>query len=276
MMAKKILNCMRLVLFLLCSLAANASQVPDFHNLDNTKNAVILMSSRHSGSNLVCGCLSAITRKPISWLEWGYKVFAADSKFKLQPSYNRLHLLLICEEPLLYRLHDDYEKIGRIPSSSNRLIFVTRNPKELLFREWKDRSDFVFAEQFLNDYLKMFEIYDKWEAQNRYLVFYEDLIRHQNEILLELLTFMEEKPLFYEDYQMYREHYLNSLLDSYKAQHEDNFGGASVQNGPQEIYYSKSVPIQPLLEIDTYLESKNPLIWEKYLNRFRSVIKPLP
>lgn len=264
---------MRFLFFLFCTLAGYASQVPDFHNLNNTKNAVIFMSSKRSGSNLVSGSLLAITRKPISWLEWGYRVFEPGSKFRAHLSYNRLGLPLVSEEPLLYRLHYDFEKIKKIPPATNRLIFVTRNPKELIFREhYPDPSsfDFSFAEEFLHNYLKAFEIYDRWQPENRFLVFYEDFIASGDEILLQLLSFMGEKPLFFDDYLMHRQEYLNTLLTSYGIQHARKRGGASCRNGPQEIYYSKEIARETLLQIDTYIKSKAPLIWERYLKRFRT------
>lgn len=267
---------MRFMIFLLCTFAGYASQIPNFQHLESTRGAVIFLSSKRSGTNLISGSLIAITRKPVSWLQWGNRVFETGSKLREHPSYNRLGLPLVSQEPLMYRTHDDFEKLRKIPSHANRLIFVTRNPKELIFRKFSlqnsnyDAPDLSLIDEFLNSYIEAFAIYDAWEPQNRYLVFYEDFIRDGDQILLSLLDFMGEKPLFFEDYQMHKEEYLNDLLDSYKAQHEKNRGGASSEDGPKEIYYTKTAPVEALLQIDACIEKRAPLIWERYLKRFRT------
>lgn len=266
-------------LMLLVTLVLEASQIPDFHNLSNTKGAIILMSTKRSGSNLVSGSLSAITRKPISWIEWENRIFESDSKFKTHMSYNRLKLPLISDQPLLYRTHHQFEKLKQIPSHLNQLIFVTRNPKELIFREFflikpgQEILDSGFIEEFLKTYLLSFEIYEAWDRQNRLLVFYEDFICHSDEMLLSILAFMREKPLFFEDYCLHREEYVARLLESYKIQHKRTNGGASSIKSCKAIYYTMNVPIEMLLHIDAYLEKEAPLIWKKYLKRFKTDIR---
>ena len=263
---------MRICFFFL-AIIAGASEVPDFNHLSNTRGATIFLSTERSGSNLISTSLAAITRKPISWLHWKTSVFEPNSERKQQPAYNRLHLPLITDQPLLYRTHGAFEELRQIPSYANRLIFMTRNPKELIFRKFSLQSpqeapDLLFVEDFLKKYLTAFEMYEAWDENTRMLVFYEDFIGRGDEILLELLSFMGEKLLFFEDYRMHREEYLARLLESYKEQHQKVAGGLSSRDGPTAIYYTKNAPMETLLQIDAYIERKAPLIWKKYLKRF--------
>ena len=62
-----------------------------------------------------------------------------------------------------------------------------------------------------------------------------------NETLLEILQFMEEEPLFLEDFLINEQVYLARLLHSYTNQHVHNFGGSSSKKGPKAIHYTKNI-----------------------------------
>jgi hypothetical protein len=243
--------------------------------MSQTKGVVFFLSTKRSGSNWVSGSLAAITRKPISWVHWQRRCFDPNDLCRKNLSYNRLELPLVSEIPLLYRTHRVLFELTQVPSEQNKLIFVTRNPKELLFREFflkfpsLDRPDSTFVETFLQPYLSNFEFYDSWSTENRRLVFYEDFIEQEDEILLQLLHFMGEDPTYLDDFQMNKQEYMSRLLDTYRQQHTHNLGGASVMGKPNAIHYTKDVSPEVLKEIDEYIKSASPAIWEKYLQRFQ-------
>jgi hypothetical protein len=263
-------------LFLIPFTILYASSVPNFKELDKTQDAVFFLSTPRSGTNLVSASLSAITRKPISWISWKEKIFKPNTPLKDHPSYNRLGLPLVTEEPLFYRTHDDFLQLNQIPSRCNKLIFITRNPKELLFRKFLTQNssekipDRKFIKEYLDKYLQTFQVYDSWFSANRSLVFYEDFIRRGDEILLELVQFMGEKPTHLLDFQTNKEKYMSMLLASYQEQHKTVLGGLSARRGPTEIYYTKNAPLEVLTYIDDYIKKTAPNIWEKYLTRFQS------
>lgn len=265
------------VFYLLCPcLSIFASEVIDFNDAGNNKNMIFFLSTPKSGSNVITGCLSAITRKPISWFNWGDSILDSSSEHRDHISYNRLGLTLISDTPLLYRTHFQFDKLMQVPSEINKLIFVTRNPKELIYRKFflqaspLENPDAQFIEDFLIRYLKAFEVYEAWNPNNRRLIFYEDFIAHDNEILLQLLQFMEEPPIFLEDFIINKQEYISRLLESYAQQHKRNFGGSSSKNGPKEIYYTNNASPENLRFIDEYLKKKKPKIWNKYLKRFKT------
>ena len=268
---------MRKTIFLfLLHFSLYGSEVPDFKNINRSKNVVFFLSTPKSGTNLVSGSLSAITRKPISWLRWKMKIFNPSLEYTQDPSYNRLELPLVSDKPLMYRTHYDFEELMKVSSCWNKLIFLTRNPKELLFRRFflesssTENPDIQFIENFLSGYLQAFKVFDGWFSENKCLVFYEDFISCGDEILLDLLKFMDEEPNFIDDYQQHKEEYTSKLLNSYAQQHTHNAGGSSSINGPKTIHYTKDVSFEALACIDEYIKTKEPLIWEKYLKRFQS------
>jgi hypothetical protein len=234
------------VLFLLLGIFLFASEIPVWNNIGRSEGVVFFLTTPKSGSNLISGSLSAITRKPVSWLIWREKIFDSKTVLKEHPSYNRLSLPLVSDQPILYRTHYDFSQLIKVNSSCNRLIFATRNPKELLFRsffldseaEFPDQS---FIDEFLESYLAAFEVYDQWESENKKIVFYEDFIVRSDEILLELLDFIQEPATYWGDYQLHKEEYLEKLLKSYKTQHVGNRGGSSSRGSPQPIYYTASI-----------------------------------
>lgn len=266
---------------LLLNFAIYGSEIPRMDRIWKSKNVTFFLSTTRSGSNLVTASLSAISRKPIWWLWWTDSIFDHSSECRKHPSYNRLGLPLISSIPLLYRTHYEFSLLMRVPSKLNKLIFVTRNPKELLFREFFLKStstvepDSQFIETFLKRYLQAFKVYDSWFVENRRLVFYEDFINQGDEILVQLLQFMDEEPKYLDDFITNKQEYMSIMLESYARQHKRNSGGlSSSTDGPKSIYYTKNASLEILTYIDEYIEKEAPKIWELYLKRFQVVVKP--
>jgi len=269
---------LRYLLFSLCiPVSLLAAEVVYFSDAWRNKNVVFLLSTPKSGTNVISGCLSAIARKPISWFYWGNQILDPSSKHRAHISYNRLGLALISDIPLLYRTHYEFTELMQVPSKLNKLIFVTRNPKELIYRKFflqaphSENPDRQFLEEFLNAYLEAFEVYEAWDSNTRTIVFYEDFIIHDNEILLNLLQFMDEPPVYLEDFFYNKQEYMSRLLQSYTTQHTHNLGGSSSRDGPKAIYYTKDASPEVLKSIDEFLQKKAPQIWEKYLKCFETM-----
>ncbi len=223
---------------------------------------------------MVTGCLTAITRKPIAWIPSENAPLDSNSQYRNHHSYNRLGLPLISKTPLLYRTHYAFKQLMKIPSEKNSLIFLTRNPKELLYRKFflefpsEKNPDVEFIENFSDLYLQSFFLYNSWNEKNRKLLFYEDFIQNKEEILLKLLQFMKEPPLYWSDFLTNQQGYLEKLHTSYTNQHIHNLGGISSRKGPQRIFYTKDADLETLCYIDQYLQRVAPLIWEMHLKQF--------
>ena len=267
-----------LKIFFVClvSFGIHASEIPYFNNISKSRNVTFLLSTTKSGTNLITGSLTALTRKPISWLSWGDSVLHPLSHWRSHPSYNRLELPLITIKPLLYRTHFGFSELREIQSDYNRLIFLTRNPKELIYRAFfltsptTNDPDQEFINSFLNRYLEAFDVYVSWFSDTKTIVFYEDFIKNGDEILLDLLQFMGEEPRFLEDFLENKQEYANRLLNSYRQQHKHNSGGLSAKEGPIDIYYSKNASSETLSSIDAFIEKRSPQAWEQYLKRFKT------
>lgn len=251
------------------------SEIPNFENISESKGVVFFLSTPKSGTNLISISLSAITRKPIFWFAWKNQIFDPSPQFRKHASYNRLGLPFISDKPLLFRTHDAFLELMQVPSDQNKLIFITRNPKELMYRAFflqtpsAQDPDPQFIKDFLNSYLWVFKVYDTWFPENRTLVFYEDFIVSGDDILVDLLSFMNEEPVYLTEFLNNKKAYMSKILESYAKQHTSNGGGSSSSGGPKAIYYTRNADPETLLYIDEYIENTEPLIWEKYLKKFQ-------
>lgn len=268
----------RCLVFLLCfHLAIDASEVANFRSPSQNKDVVFFLSVPKSGTNVITGLLTAITRKPISWFYWGNSTLNPLSARRKHISYNRLGLDLISEYPLLYRTHYHHDELKGIPTEKNKLIFVLRNPKELIYRQFFLQGTSLpdpnpeFIAEFLKKYLNIVKAYDSWCSKTRMIVYYEDFIAHEDETVLQILQFMEEPPVFLDDYLNNKQEYMFRLLTSYAKQHTDNSGGISSSHGPMPIFYTRNASIETLKSIDRYLKTNAPKIWTNYLNRFETL-----
>lgn len=230
---------------------------------NNPIEKVIFLSSPRSGVNLITCSLLVITRKPIGNFDTGQIFVNPSNRVDIEPN---------TQLPFIYRTHD-VTLLQQTSSVINKLVFVTRNPKELLFRKFPnitlDDLNSSLVTDFIEAYLERFRLYESWTDTNRKIVFYEDFIVHDDETLLELLAFMKEEPIFYSDYIQNKQHYLKMILDSYKNQHAGS--GTSVEKDkPKATHHSKNADPALLQKIDQILQ-KEPEIWNKYLQRFQTI-----
>lgn len=256
------------LLLLTHSINCHCHQKVYLENVNEAENTIFILTSPKSGSNLLMCSLQAIVRKPIGQLR-------ENNTGIYHPIANkRLQVELISSIPMFYRTHY-LEDMCCVNPDLNKIILLTRNPKELLFRNnlVSSKRDLKSASvnHFLKNYMNRLKFYDNWPLDNRRLVFYEDLItqEHNEEILLELIEFMEEDPCFLDDYLRNKEKYLNQIYSHYCNQHKkEKVTGKSAKLGPKKIYHTLGKSKKLLQAIDHKLKKMDPLIWEKYLQRF--------
>ncbi len=223
---------------------------------------IFLLSTPRSGTNLTISSLQIIAKIPCLFVyQEGMEKSSRDE-----------NLLLIdldfSKKPLL-RIHH-YSALKGISSAKNRLIFLTRNPKEIFLRNFGRRGhgkkekirDFAF--QYLNYYLKMFRFFDDWDPSRRLLVYYEDILLFPKKTLKGILKFLGEEERGLSDYMNHMDAYRMRILESYHQQHESKSKGKDI------LYYSKQSPQRILLELDAMVKEMDMDLWNKYLYRFET------
>jgi hypothetical protein len=148
-------------------------------------------------------------------------------------------------------------------TTTDKIILIIRNPKEalsrhggteitlpvLLGKEAKGNSD---PRIYFND----IALYDTWNAQNRLLIYYEDLVRKPIETFIMVLLFLEEPfgriDCFMQEYAAHKK----KALSIYKA---------SESEGNDLLYHSKLIDPQHRKQIDRWIEELYPTMWQTYL-----------
>ena len=226
------------------------------------RDQVFLLSTPRSGTNLTIGSLQIIAKIPC------FFVYQENIEKSWQDE-NRLLIDLDFSKSPLLRTHS-YATLQGISSTENRLIFLTRNPKELILRnlgeklsEKKEEAQKLIT-KYLSYYLAMFRFFDHWELSHRLLVYYEELLLYPKQTLKRILEFLRENDKGLKNYMDHIETYQAKILDSYHHQHQSKSKGIDI------LYYSKRSSQKVLLELDAIIKAMDLELWHKYLHRFKT------
>lgn len=220
----------------------------------------ILFSHTRSGTNLVMGSIYCLTRKPLAWLRDFREYRMIDDALKLD---------LISKDPVLYFSHKCSELINRM-KDQDTMVYLLRNPHELLIREIPDLCaetvQLPKSKIELTRFITLLQTYELNKYKKK-IIYYEDLISDTESIILDIMKFINETPVFLDDYRVNKEMYFQKIRDIYKVRHQQ--GGLSFKDGkPQAIHYSKNADPDLLIAIDKELKNMAPELYRKYLTRY--------
>lgn len=169
------------------------------------------------------------------------------------------------DSPPFEKVHSPYDiGVAKGKRDQDILIFILRNPKEVFARNLKPE---ILAQYIHNGYTKpALRVYfddliefDKWDDHKKILIYYEDLITFPEQILAQLLQFLNEPldPLveFMANYQMHKQKGLEikkTLSQNYT-------------NGQETVFHSKKLTKEECKKIDFLIADRYPELWEKYL-----------
>lgn len=241
---------------------------------------VVFFTSQRSGSHLLACNLVAVLRRPVGFFARTFQ----DWVIHENTSYRIKGIKFISMEPFCYHTHEPSHLIAN-KHEFDKLILVTRNPKELIFRNFDIREledlDRKEVQRFLEEYLERLVIYERWSNKKRVLFFYEDMITNLNKIISDAVNFIDPyTPSFFQEYLSRQQEYLKSIWISYVDQfgqsrfknqtplREGGWHGQSCETGADPFYYTKNQNKEILRAIDELIKKRRPKIWEKYLKRF--------
>jgi hypothetical protein len=207
----------------------------------NILNMKILLSYPRSGNHLMrffieiltenptLGCIDNNLDKPIFM-----NIFPKEVKFNISSldNYNELDLYI--------KYH--YPPINNI----DNLIFIVRNPKEVLLRH----SDYKYDINNYNSYFDLIDYYNKYDG-NKNIFFYEDMCSHKNNFIKELYEFLDNKNEKKLEYVLEN---IDELFELSKEGKNRNWGGVN-SNSIDNYYYSKISGIDKE-NFDNYIKSK--------------------
>jgi len=252
---------------------------PDFEKPEQIRNETFIITPAHSGSHYLRFTLVKFTEHPICYL-------SAKASDPLQNKLTAGARHLKCDlTKRPYFWGHGIGPISNVNSQNNKLLMSFRNFKEKLSRDCvatykhllgKDKSvdhlDFIgylesqiYGERHgFQQVIERLKLFEKWDPNNKLLVYYENLVDRPESSFREILSFLNKDPSLVDmtDFEAHK----NAILDFYNEKR--NLG--SITRGKDPLFYSKKMDLSRLKKIDAYLEKTYPVLWEKYFSRYAS------
>lgn len=238
---------------------------PNFKNLmvfQNTNPKIFLLSYIRSGStwlnNSVRGMIENTT----------FSFFNKELRFT---NYRETDSR---EIPLTHmiKLHDPQVLAAQSsPSLNDLLIVIVRNYFEAFKSGYEvcHKTTATFDAVYRNliktkdsQYFQILRLYDTWDPDKRFLVYYEDLISDFYGEMKKLTAFLNIPPANLEAFMENYENERQISLESYHANHRLK------SDGEDPFYHTRAVPVDQLYSMENYIKKKYPYLWDKYLSRY--------
>lgn len=153
-----------------------------------------------------------------------------------------------------------------------KLLFILRDYKELLIRQKSSINDFLYnknLEPHKFNYLNNLYEFDKWPADKKLLIYYEDLILNPFDTFRKILNFLsinvDEK--CWDDFEENYEYYQKMSFDNYSE--TQNQGILPRVKNKDIHYHKKKLTKRKKEEMDNLIISKHSELYDKYLQKYR-------
>ena len=221
-----------------------------------------LLSYPRSGNTWIRFCLEYLTKRP----SLTFKEKEGDVEVFSLPLGLRFDLGVDLKKKCIWKVHtgDTMDLICKVTPKRDKLILVLRDHKECIIRELRDLPTVMRSLQNSNcSYFQNLKIYDRWNPENRLLVYYEDFVKNPEEVLKQLLQFLKEDPVllaeFMEQYETWRE---RSLV-FYKT-----YVGPTESEGIDLHHHANQLSLSELAAIDEFVKTHYPHLWTTYLSHY--------
>ncbi len=101
------------------------------------------------------------------------------------------------------------------------------------------------------------------------LLYYEDLISSPNAVCRQILDFLDEEDTHLKSTLKNLDLIKTKILAGYQKIGSNK---AQYSGGKDPIYHSKNFSLREMHIVDCYLKQHYPILWEKYLKRYKTKI----
>ena len=242
----------------------------DLYKETTNKRKVTMFSYPRSGSNWISYCLEKIT---------GLVVIGSDGHIGDMSVVNRL---INDPKAVVHKVHGGLNVWNTFDESNNNeegLLLIIRNYKESILRDAPNKNlndmktSLIGLENNTNkpDYLKMIQKYDEYDGP-KLLIDYDDFILNTEDELKKLGIWLIQFGGDYSDDTLAKfmdeiQEHKNFSINRYVRMH----GTTATDGNPQKLKIQKETWLNETTEkeIDSYVESRDPKIYEKYLKRYK-------
>ena len=228
----------------------------------NASNAHFLAAFPRSGQNFFHYFIQGVSERPIC---------AFNGMIHSLP-----HMTHDLKKSPFYVMHNLYQ-IWKVPSKTNKYIALVRNYKECFIREMKAQKlsytnpsqllDLkINSHTFLEIYLGILKLYDRWKPENRLLVYYEDVVKSPEMVAKKLAKFLNEPESNAETFIKQYDEICQCAIRYYNTIQKKE--GGSMTKGKSLIHHSESLCQKELVEFDELMRTHCGDIFDKYLNHY--------
>ena len=191
---------------------------------------------------------------------------------------NRFHLDIDSQKPYIHQTHnlDSYKNLYSSPNYFNSqkdiLILIIRNYKEAMLRNFPNSTFNGILNHIKNPssypigfrYFTNLKYFDLWNPQNRFLIYYEDLLEQPEKVFSDLLKFLKEENSSLKEFIFHLKNHKEYCISVYNSK---SFGPA-YSKGTDLFYHSKKLTKQQRTTIDNTIKKHYPEYFKKYLRRY--------
>jgi hypothetical protein len=224
---------------------------------------VFLLSYPRSGNTWLRFCLEYLTKRPtLAFKEKNEEIWT----FSIPLGLNIPELETDLSRPCIWKVHSRkrIEQIATPDPKTDKLIFLVRNYRECLLRDLCNPTN-VLQELRNPDstYFSNFSVYEEWDASQRLLIYYEDLLENPEATLKTILLFLNESPHLLTKFLSQAASFKNLSLHFYQQ-----FIGPAKSQGTDLQYHSKRIPPHIKAALDREVMQRVPHLWQLYLSRY--------
>lgn len=226
-------------------------------------NSLFFVSFPRSGSHWLKTILQVIE---------GYPIYPLCGTYSLENPHN---LSLDLSKRRLYIMHEPHW-IDGVSSINNCLLVIVRDYKECFVRQAKSYeepvdietvADLGFNQQTYSDlYLDILRLYDSWDVENRYLIYYEDLIQFPHQTLTKLFQFIGGEQERVDSFIENLEYYKRISIEHYNI--IEGVHGGSMSSGQSANFHTQNYSNDELQHLDQLMKSRAGDLWNKYLRHY--------
>jgi len=230
-----------------------------------------VLTAPGSGKHWLCYCLCEMTGRELV-VNRGINQY---NSFKaLQKGFDRGKIYAANNPKALWLLRENVNQ--------DILITIVRNYREMFIRKYHETDDVILelirqeqSNDFdsrkygcytspYNHYFNNLRCFDKWNEENRYMVYYEDFMDQPQETLVKLAEFLREHidPERVEPFISNIEQHAAKCLEIFSRKSE------TTKKPEGLLDYSLEIGSQDCVKIDTIVESLFSYYFTKYLSRY--------
>ena len=242
-----------------------------WHPLEKKDDVIIFLSNQCTGTNWAIGCFQVLTKRKCYYLHEVAKGPITHDGF------NFLELELDSPKDPIYRTH--YSIPPSLRKEGNKLLVITRNYREVFLRRLTategQKVDVRYEDTirdgnlgpYIQRFLRVYQTYERWPENSRYMFAYEDLIENPRETLEGILDFLGEPKN--------RMNHLLDLLGIYKERmlkiydtRQAGWGG-SMSRGDDILYHTNHADKSILNDIDDQFRAcVSDELWNKHFAKY--------